>query len=202
MTDVAIGMRPHTGWAVLVSVAVEDGQPVVVDRRRLELFADDERFAYHAAAEVAPTLEEGVALIDRVRKESHRAARAGVKEVVKAVGTAGHKAVAVGLPPARTLPPVEKILGSHPLLHTAEGELYREALADGANRCHLRMSVAPVKDLLPHAAGVLDEEVASLTHLLAALGKSLGSPWTKDHREAALLAWLALVGPASASIET
>jgi hypothetical protein len=81
------------------------------------------------------------------------------------------------------------------MLHTAEGELYRAALEEGASRNHLRVTVAPLKTLLPYAAGVLGEDDSSLTRTLAALGKPLGPPWQRDHREAALLAWLALADP-------
>jgi len=183
---------------VLVAVALVDGEPVVVDRRRLEM-VDDDRDAYHAAAERSPSADVGAALIDHITREAADGAASAIAATVGDLGRAGHRVTAAGVPSGRPLPPLASILRSHPMLHTAEGVLYRDALEEGASRNHLRVTVAPLKVLLPHAAGVLGATEESLTRTLAALGKSLGPPWQRDHREAALLAWLALAGPVNRS---
>lgn len=194
MADAALGFRHHTGWAVCVAVTLAGGEPVVVDRRRVDM-VDDDRDAYHAAAERSQSADAGAALIDRITKEAADGAASAIAAAVGEVGAAGHTVTAAGVASGRSLPPLASILRSHPLLHTAEGQLYRDALEEGVNRTGLRVTVAPLKTLLPYAAGVLGEDEGSLTRTLAALGKPLGPPWQKDHREAALLAWLALARP-------
>jgi len=37
MAAVALGLKAHSGWAALVAVAEERGEPAVAARRRLEL---------------------------------------------------------------------------------------------------------------------------------------------------------------------
>ena len=194
MADAALGFRHHTGWAICVGVALVDGEPVVIDRRRIEM-VDDDRDAYHAAAERSASAEIGATLIDRIARSAADGAASAITTAVDDISAGGHTVVAAGVPSGRQLPPLASILRSHPLLHTAEGELYRDALVEGADRSRLRVTVAPIKTLLPHAAGVLGETESSITHTLAALGKPLGPPWQKDHRDAALLAWLALAVP-------
>lgn len=47
------------------------------------------------------------------------------------------------------------------------------------------------RELEARAAGLTETRVASI---LADVGKASGKPWTKDEKEAALAAWLALAG--------
>lgn len=174
-----------------MAVVLDSGDPVVVDRRRIQMVEDD-RDAYHAAAERSASPEAGAALIDRVATAAREGAAREIATTVKDLREAGHDIVAAGVPLGRSLPPLASILRSHPLLHTAEGELYREALAEGADECRLRVTEAPVKTLLPFAARVLGRDEQSLRRTLTALGKVIGPPWQKDHKDAAVLAWLAL----------
>ena len=200
VNDAALGFRHHTGWAVAVAVALVDDAPVVLDRRRVEMVPGDDRAPYHTAAERWGTSDEAAeALVDRVIQQAADGAASAIAAAAGELGEAGHRVTAAGLPSGRSLPPLASILRSHAMLHTAEGVLYRDALEEGASRNHLRVTVAPLKTLLPHAAGVLGEDEASLARTLAALGKSLGPPWQRDHREAALLAWLASAGPVNES---
>ena len=191
MADAAIGFRHHTGWAVAVTLTLGDDGPVVLDRRHVDM-VDDDRDAYHAAAERSASVEIGTALIARIEGEARTGAAAAIAEVMTDLATSGHTVVAAGVPAGRSLPPLASILRSHPLLHSAEGELYREALARGAEGWGLRVTEAPVKALLGHAARALGADEAAVTTTLTAVGKSLGPPWQRDHRDAALLAWLAL----------
>jgi hypothetical protein len=191
VAEAAIGLRHHTGWAVCVAIAFDEGDLLVVDRRRIEM-VDSDRDAYHAAAERSPSAEAGKATIARVEGAARNAAGTELTAVVAELSAKGHTVVAAGVPLGRALPPVVSILRSHPLLHSAEGELYREALVEAAGRCHLRVTEAPVKGLLAHASMVLQFDEPSLAATLTALGKAIGPPWQKDHKDATLLAWLAL----------
>lgn len=163
----AIGFSVHTGWAV--AVAVGGPRATVLARERFVLADDDHgRFVYHAARE---TPAEAAAMIARSRQVAERRGAKSLKDLV--AGLADHEIVAVALPPARrALPPLDKILASHSLVHAAEGELFRAALVTAAGKVGVTVVEA--------AAGALP-----------ALSVS-GPPWGKDQRLAAALAWAAL----------
>ena len=86
----------------------------------------------------------------------------------------------------RSLPPLPKILASHPLIHTAEGEFFRESFRRACERLKLPLTEVRERDLDDRAAGSLKSEIAGL-------GKTLGPPWTTDQKSACLAALLALM---------
>ena len=188
--EVAIGVRDHSGWAVLVALAGPPSEPVVVARRRMQLCPDDEpRQVYHAAEKLP--VAEAAPLIARVEQAASALAAAELKAAVAGVG--GHDVVAAALPIATQSIPddLAAVLKSHMLLHAGEGALYREALLDGAEACGLRVVGVDPRTVVADLADRLGGDVPAR---LTALGKPLGPPWTKDHKEAAAAAWLALLG--------
>jgi len=93
------------------------------------------------------------------------------------------------------LPGLEKILAAHPLIHTAEGEFFREVLLHASKKFGLTQFQVKEKDLLPHASVALRRKKEKLQTQLTALGKPLGPPWSQDEKFATLVAWLALHPP-------
>jgi hypothetical protein len=164
----AFGFAIHTGWAI--AVMIDGPQPTVLFRRRIELGSQehDARFVYHAASERPAAAERLIADAARTARERAEAAlRQALNEV------APKRARAAGLPqPKRALPPLDQILRSHPLIHLAEGELFRKALEDACRVLDLTV-VIPKPTALPDLGAV-------------------GRPWTKDHKAAAALALGAL----------
>jgi hypothetical protein len=193
MTKVAIGLRDHSGWAVAVAVADGAGGPRVVERRRLRLCDPDlPRQAYHAA--VGLPLDEARELVVSVEQSAVASAKAELADLVGELRAGGHRVVAVGIPVVATQVPddLATILGSHPLLHAAEGELYREALAEAADAASLTAVRFMAKGVLAETAASLGIGEAALTDRLAALGRGLGPPWAADQKHAAAAALLAL----------
>jgi len=94
----------------------------------------------------------------------------------------------------RALPPLEEILESHALIHTADGELFREALADACAQCKLPLQRVKEKKLLAEATHSLGQTEPTLVKQLAELGQTFDAPWTQDEKLATLAAWLALSG--------
>jgi hypothetical protein len=78
-------------------------------------------------------------------------------------------------------------------MHAAEGELSRDALAGALETFRLPVTATPRRLLSQHAAAVLGLSPDDTRTHLTALGKPLGPPWRQEHKEATLLAWLALV---------
>jgi hypothetical protein len=96
----------------------------------------------------------------------------------------------------RALPTLEKILASHALIHTADGELFREALLHANSRCGLEELTIKEKELLGYAGQVLRAKPNELMRRVTQLGHSLGAPWSQDEKFATLAAWLASKAPA------
>jgi hypothetical protein len=192
--EVALGLRAHSGWAVLMALGGPPSAPVVVDRRRLSLCDGSfPRQPYHAAEELAAA--KAAALVSRSLETAHRLAREAVAAAVKDREAAGHSIAGAGLllGSGRPLPTgLQSILGSHPLIHTAEGEMYREALRAACEHGRLAVVGLREREIEATAAKALGLTPDVLRARLAALGKPLGPPWSQDQKLASLAAWLVL----------
>jgi len=93
----------------------------------------------------------------------------------------------------KTLPSFEKILASHALIHTADGELFRVALSSSAKRCGLETVGIKEKELLERANQTLRVQPAMLLRRVTELGAPFGAPWSEDEKFATVAAWLALL---------
>jgi hypothetical protein len=190
MPDVGVGLRDHAGWAVAVAVSAE---PTVVDRRTIQL-CDSRlpRQAYHAAAGLPA--DRARQLIAEVERSASEAAKTALTQLLQDLQAQGHQLRAVGVCIGTSRIPAEldAILASHALLHAAEGELYREALADAADAAGLPVVRFTNRSLLAEAAAVLDRSPADVGDTINRLGKGLGPPWARDQKEAATAAWYAL----------
>jgi hypothetical protein len=91
----------------------------------------------------------------------------------------------------KPLPDLRAILASHALIHTAEGEFYRDAIVAACGESRIAVRRVRERDMenelqkLPVTAGAAKERIA-------AFGKQAGPPWTQDEKLAALGAWLML----------
>jgi hypothetical protein len=79
-------------------------------------------------------------------------------------------------------------------MHKAEGVLFRDALVRAADACGLRLAAIPEKLLTQRAEKALAMPASALMKRIAKLGKTIGSPWGKDQKDAALAAMVALQG--------
>ncbi|HYV49934.1 MAG TPA: hypothetical protein VFA20_33995 [Myxococcaceae bacterium] len=181
----AIGFSVHTGWAAAVAVSVGGSaeKPEVLARARLELLREEDgvvRFVFHSVED--KPLAEAREVVERARKATRRNALAEVKRFAEGLGA---PVVAAGLAhPAGKIPvDLEMIVKSHALIHSAEGALFRDAVAQACEALGLRVERVPRKALFTQA---------SMKKAIDGMGKALGPPWGADQKEAAALAWLAL----------
>jgi hypothetical protein len=123
-------------------------------------------------------------------------ALASLTEVVARLRSQGYTTIgaAILLSSAKLLPPLEKILLSHAMIHTAEGKFFRDCFADACAALELPMVGIRERELDERALDVLGKNCASLKKKIAGLGKTIGPPWTGDEKTAALAAQIALVG--------
>ena len=197
MKQATVGFRTHSGWAAMVAVSVEKGAPHVLARERVELvetFTYRFRQPYHTAEKLP--LGEARKFVALVQGEAERLAHRAIHKLQSELERQGIQATRCSLLLAsgKTLPNLEKILASHALIHTADGELFREALSSAAKRSGLATVKIRERQLLEIAQQALRSEPGALLRRLAELGKPLGSPWSQDEKFAALAAWLAFCG--------
>jgi len=193
--SVALGLRAHSGWAALVVVAGTPRSPRVIDRRIIKI-ADPQipgsKQPYHAAESLP--LAKAEEYLNRCINRTRHLAQESVREVVDDLRKRGHDLVGCGILTAadRPLPGLAEILASHPLLHTAEGELYRNALIEASEECGLPVRRVPERELFSLAVAELHMSAEKLRNRVTELGQSIGPPWTQDEKYAALLAWMLL----------
>ena len=198
----AVGFRVHSGWAAAVAVCVEKGVPVVLARQRVqlvEIFTYEFRQPYHTAERMLAG--QAREFISRMKVEARRLAYRAVRELESRTLEQGVRLTRCGLLLAsgRPLPALEKILASHALIHTADGELFREAILHASARCGLRDFRIKDKELLDRAGQVFRAKPNELMCRVTELGRSLGTPWSQDEKFATLAAWLALAAPPQSS---
>lgn len=202
MKQAAVGFRVHSGWAAMVVVCLERGAPVVLARKRAHLvenFSYTFRQPFHTAEKMK--VAEAQEFVTGVRDEATRLALRAIRELQEDTRQQGAKLTrgALLLASGRALPELEKILASHALIHTADGELFRDALAQASKDSKLKMFSVKEKELLPQASKTLRAPPAALLKRVTALGKSVGSPWAQDEKFATLAARLALSAKVGAS---
>jgi len=192
---VAFGMKAHSGWAALVVVGTRDGDFAVVDRRRIELVEDEwAKQPYHAAED----MEAGAAraLVERGIEAAQRIAIREMRAAVRREQERKNEVMACAVLVGNPMPDwsIEEILAVHFRMHKAEGVLFRDALARATNACGLRLVAIPEKLLPKQAERALGSPMSRLAKRVMTLGKSVGPPWGKDQKDAALAAMIALQG--------
>ena len=188
MSAIGLGWRAHSGSAVVVAARGPAESPVILQREEVTLIADATRQEpYHAA--VGLSIPEAERLIRSVEEAAASAAEAAIGGFVASLGPVACVGVVGGDRPVRS--DLARILTKHALLHASERDLYEQAIVEGATRAGLVVATTPAKGkaTVDHASESLGVE---LSPVLAALGKSLGPPWGKEHKEAAAAALVAL----------
>jgi hypothetical protein len=194
MKRAAVGFRVHSGWAALVALAVEKGAPVVLARRRVHLvdtFTYEFRQPYHTAEKLL--LEKARAFVARMRNESRRLALRAIREVSADLRDQGYQLSGCGLlrSSGRPLPKLRQILASHSLIHSADGELFRETILQAAARCGLKSLTLKERETLDSASRKFRIRPSELARRVNELGRPLGAPWSQDEKLATMAAWMA-----------
>jgi hypothetical protein len=184
MKRAAIGVRAHSGWAALVVVSGKPGSVQVLDRRRIviaDTHSPGANQPYHFAERLElPAAEKHLAGCAAV---SERLASAALHDVLQELDGYEVADAAILLASGRPLPSLADILASHALIHTAEGEFFRQVVRQACERIGIRVTGIRERDL--GGSSALQSEIANL-------GKIVGPPWTQDQKTAALAAMMVL----------
>lgn len=192
---VAIGIKAHSGWAAIAAVAGDLKTPQVLDRRRISVVDPGVRGAnqpYHFAKTLV--LKEANAYLERSAETSRYLAAEGLAALAANLRDSGFQIVAAAIVMAsgQAIPRLAETLASHALIHTAEGEFFRNAFAEGCNQLGLRIYRLRERELLDRGAAAFRMTKLKVKTRLNRLHRDLGPPWTQDQKSAALAAWLAL----------
>lgn len=200
MKAAAIGVSVHSGWGAVVIVAGSCGAEEVLDRRRLVII--DSKMAgaaqpYHYVQGRA--IHAAEAHLNRCAAESQRLAVEALTRVTTELVDRGFVLVASALllSSARPLPDLEKILAAHPLIHTAEGEFFRQAFRCAFEDLKIPLARIPARDLDDYALKAFGKAAPEIQKRIDRMGRALGAPWTKDEKTAALAAAIVLAGAQS-----
>jgi hypothetical protein len=191
----ALGFRVHSGWAAAVSVAGTPSKPEILERRRIEIAdpgIEGSKQPYHAAEGVA--IGDARRYLERCESASEKLAGKAVTDLAAAVRGRGYElaGAALLLASGRPLPALESVLTSHALIHTADGEHFREAIQRGCARAGVEVLRWKERELPAAAAARFRTTEAELMRQVSEAGKAVGAPWRADEKLAALVAWLAL----------
>jgi hypothetical protein len=195
MKQAAVGFRVHSGWSALVTVSLENDAPIVLGRERVHLvetFIYKFRQPYHTAGRMP--LEKARAFVEGSLSEAKRLAGSALRSTQKELGKQGYDLGrgALLLASGKALPGLESILLSHALIHTADGEHFREALRHSCADCGVEIACIRDRELLERGVKSLGMKREKLLRRLTELGGGFGAPWTQDEKYAALAAWLVL----------
>jgi hypothetical protein len=196
MQRAALGFRVHSGWTALVAVSLDGDKPQVLLRRRPQLvstFTYEFRQPYHTA-EKRPRAE-AAEVIAQAESEATKLAGQAIDAAERDLHLVRCKVSSCGLLMAsgRPLPDLASILGSHALIHTADGELFRTAVLNASRSRGVAAYTLRERVLIETASQALSLPADKLTRRLTALGAGLGPPWSQDEKFSALVAWLALL---------
>jgi hypothetical protein len=185
----------HSGWGALVAVSHGAGKVEVIERRRVAITAPGTPGAnqpYHFAKNLE--FPEAEKFLGICFASSKRLALAAVRDVVGELRGRQYCVVgsAVLLASGRPLPPLPKILASHALIHAAEGEFFREAFSKACEGLDLSVTGFRERNLDECVQTTFGKAAARMWQQISTLGRSLGPPWTKDQKTAALAALVVL----------
>jgi hypothetical protein len=189
---VAVGVRAHSGWAVVAVVGGTIEAPRILDRRRIEIVPDDQAYRqpYHAAVELG--VKNGRALVKRSAEHAEKASLVALRDIERAVAPRRVASCAILAPLLKGPIRLEDALRSHALVHTAEGLLFREAVARAAVTCGLSVCAFFEREILAEASGTWRWNQDRLERRLSELRREVGPPWTRDEKLATVAGLLAL----------
>ncbi|MDP9337790.1 MAG: hypothetical protein M3P45_02865 [Acidobacteriota bacterium] len=195
MKRAAIGFRMHSGWGALVAVSQNAGAVEILERRRIvviEAKITGTKQPYHFSERLDfPAAEK---FLTTCFAASRQLALAAIREAIESLRERQYSVAgaAIVLASGRVLPPLAKILASHALIHTAEGEFFREAIWKACQALDIPVTGFRERDLHEAMAAGFEKAASKMLRQVASAGRSVGPPWTTDQKTAALAALLAL----------
>lgn len=183
---VVVGVADHSGWAILVAAAVVNGEPTVVDRRRVPLIEEGiPNQPYHHDT-VKLSEDEGERLVHRVKGSVAASTALAFDRLSADIGpTYRVSAIAIRQPPLDELPAT--VADAHRSYHVfcrADAMLYHSAIVSDARQRGWNVLSHRRGEELAKAAEALRLSTKDVERFVTEPRSRLGSPWTAEHRHA------------------
>lgn len=183
---VVVGVADHNGWAILVSAAVVNREPVVVDRRRVRLIEKGVPNQPYHHETLALSDAEAEQLLRRVER-SIAACTALAFEQLSADLRPQYRvsSITIRQPPLAHLPTtVGEVHRSYHTLCRADGMLYHSAICTAARERDWTLVFHRRGEELAKAAEALQASTHEVERFMNDLRQTLKPPWTAEHRHA------------------
>jgi hypothetical protein len=190
---VALGFKPHTGWAAVVAVAGRPDDLKILARRRIELLPPDgsiPKHLYHAAEEMG--MPQAADFLGRAGKACEKAALRAIHELLKSLEAERVRVAGVAIGSGKIPDELASILKAHTLVHAAEGVFFCRMLATACAGLGLKVVTARERAIWDDAASRYDLTPAVLRGRIDGVRKRIGAPWSADQKVATAAALCAL----------
>ena len=181
-----VSVAEHTGWAHLVCVSAHDNVPSVVERLKVSLIDRGlPTQPYEHETRTMPP-EEAQELVARVNQSvSACTSRVLDRVVTELAPVCTVVALAIRQPPFPSIPKsVAAVHASYPLLCSADGMMYQQAICRAARRLKLAVQLCKRGEEDARAAEQLAVTPEEVDAFVAGPGRPAGPPWTQEHRRA------------------
>jgi hypothetical protein len=182
----AVSAAEHTGWTHLLVVAVQQGVPAVLVRRRVALIDPGLPTQPYEHDSRALPEHDANALIARVQRSIAARTSTAFERLIAELAPA-HAVVALAIrkPPFPELPAtVSEAWNSYQLLCAADGMLYQQAICRAAQQRGLEVHLYRRGEETTVAAQRLAVSADAVLEFVARTGRPSGPPWTAEHRRA------------------
>jgi hypothetical protein len=191
----AMSFAPHSGWAAMIVLGNAAAGLQVLARSRVELIDahdPESKQPYHVVETLC--VEEATGRLDGYMAVAKSMAASRIDAEHLHLKAHGYQLRSVGILESAGRKPnsLASILASHALIHAADGDHFRNALAAAAEQLGLSVFRIQARAIEEQAAAVLRRPPKAVLDAVHALGPQVGPPWGADQKKAALLAWLIL----------
>jgi hypothetical protein len=183
---VVVGVADHSGWAILVSAAVVNGEPTVVDRRRVRLIEKGLPNQPYEHETRALRDDEAEQMLRHV-KRSIAACTALAFDRLSADLWPRYRVASITIrqPALAHLPAtVGEVHRSYHALCRADGVLYHQAICAAARQRDWTLLLHRRGEELALAAEALQASTDEVERFIDDLKPTLKAPWTAEHRHA------------------
>ncbi|HSS21567.1 MAG TPA: hypothetical protein VLL54_15950 [Pyrinomonadaceae bacterium] len=182
MTNFAIGVEDHYGWANLVSVVASGRDIIVIDKRRVELIEPKLPASPYHHETLQMQAREAEKLVKAVKASANKRARLALASLIRELAPANCSTISIRTPPLAELPvKVSEAHANYFVMCRADGMIYHQALTRAAGQLELNVFHFEKSKIIELAARVRGLKSATLERRLKALGSTLGPPWQQGH---------------------
>jgi len=180
-----VGVSEHSGWAILVTVAIEEGMPVVVDRRRVPLIDKGVPPQPHEHDTTALAQDEAESLLRTVTRSIAACTATALDHLATDLAPRYRvSSLVIREPTLDHRPTIAESRGSSHVRNRADGMLYHTAICKAASQRKWNVVLHRRGEEVARAAETLRASPEDVERFLNDLKRTLRPPWSAEHRNA------------------